>query len=119
REHLDQLDQGEVIEEGRGLQLDADPALHLLRRLEDVDPRDDGATTIGLAQTLENFDGGGLAGPVRSQQAEDHALLHPARYAVDRDKITISLSQPLDDDGEALGIQSQICLLGLYERDQA
>ena len=53
----------------------ADEVLDLRRMTEHVDPGDGDLAGVGGAQTLENLDGGGLAGTVGTQHPEDLVAL--------------------------------------------
>ena len=53
---------------------------------------------VVAAQSLDELDAGGLAGTVRSEDAEDLALVDPERDVVDRDEIAVPLAQTLDGD---------------------
>ena len=77
RERADLLARGQPLEEGRRLQLDADarqqPVVARPRRLAE---HADGPA-VGLTQALDDLQGGGLAGAVRAEDAEELALLRP------------------------------------------
>src|SRR6266851_1986098 len=103
-EHVEQLEQVQAIEEGRGLELHPDQVLHFLRVLADVDAGDDRLAVVRTAQALEDLDRRRLAGTIGAEQSEDLALLDPERDAVNRHQAPVPFSQSVDDDREPLGL---------------
>ena len=98
-DHLQVLAAGQVFVDGRELAGQADRAAHLVRVLEHVDARDDGAPAVGLQQGGQDADGGRLAGAVRPEQAEHGAFGHVEVDAVQRPYVTEGLDQTFGIDG--------------------
>jgi len=87
-----------IWDHSRAMELDADEgaqALAIPMRIEAEDP--DGAG-VGRPETGDRLDGGGLAGAVRSEDAEDLALLNGEGHAVDRRAVAVSLGEVGDFD---------------------
>ena len=72
-EQLQHLGDRELRVERGGLERDADPLLELGRIAGHVEPEDRDLAPVGHPEPLEDLDGGGLAGAVRTEQAEDLA----------------------------------------------
>ena len=70
---------------------------------------------IGGGEALADFDGGGLAGAIGSQQAEAFARAHFQIEAVDGDHVFVRLAQ-IADRRAALGEASDICLVSRRSR---
>jgi len=85
------------------LQLDPDQALDPRWVATDVDPGDDHPALVGVAQPLEDLHGGGLAGAVGSEDAEDLVLADVEGDAVDGHDLAVALAEILDLDRHPLG----------------
>ncbi len=70
-EQLERLPDADVVGQRRLLELAADAAAQLARLADRVEAEDRDLAAVGLAQALEAFDRGRLAGAVRAEQAED------------------------------------------------
>ena len=97
-EEVQQLDEGQLVEEGRRLELDADAPLHLARVGLHVDAVDDGLAAIDRAHPLDHLEGRRLARAVRSEDPEDLALGDLEADAVDRRQAAVLLAQVGDGD---------------------
>jgi hypothetical protein len=53
---------------------------------------------ISRKQALENFDGGGLAGPVRAEQSEAFTPMNNEGQAINRDYLAIALDEAFATD---------------------
>ena len=73
-EELEQLDQVELVEEARRLELDPDAGLHPARILADVDAVHDRAAGVDGAHPLDHLQGRRLARPVGAEDPEHLAL---------------------------------------------
>ena len=76
----------------------ADQRPHRCRVLADRDAADRGPTSIRRCQGGEDADGGGLAGSVGPDEAEDLALGHAEADIRHRDLAAVPLAQLLDSD---------------------
>ena len=63
-----------------------------------VEAEDADRAGVGRPQAGDRFDGGGLAGAVRAEDAEDLALLDGERHAVDGGAIAVALGEVGDFD---------------------
>ena len=97
-DHLEILEPGQVLVDGRVLAREADlgpqrggVALH-------IEPGDPGRSRIGLEQGGEDPHRGGLAGAVGAQQAEHTARAHGEIDAVEGPNRAVRLLEPLDND---------------------
>src|SRR6202171_5850363 len=118
-EHVEQLEQAQAVEEGRGLQLDTNQVLNLVRILADVDAGDDCPALFGSTQTFEDLHRGRLAGAVGTKQSEDLTLFHPERDAVNRHQAPVPLSQSVDDDSKPLSRGGETRISGLCRHAHA
>jgi len=78
------------------LQLDADEPAKLIAIALRVPAEHDDLAVVGLAQSHDALDRGGLAGPVRAEDPEDLATLHGERDVLDRDVVAVSLGEVAD-----------------------
>jgi hypothetical protein len=109
-EEVDELGNGELRIERRRLETHPDPRLERIRVAADVDPEDADFAAIGLAQSLEDLDGRGLARPVRPEESEDLALRDVEVDAVDGLHVAVSLGEATDaDDGFGRGRDGHGC----------
>jgi hypothetical protein len=92
-DHLEVLVAGEVLVDRGVLTCEPDVGAQLGRLGHDVEAGDAGAAPIGLEQRGEDAHGGGLAGAVRPEQAEDGALLRLEVDAVESDDVAVGLGQ--------------------------
>ena len=97
-DHLQVLAAGEVGVDGGVLTGQADPPTNGLRLGDDVVAEHLGAAPVRLQDRGQDPDGGGLAGPVRSQQSEDRALRHLEVDATQGLELAVVLGQPFDAD---------------------
>jgi len=61
-----------------------------------VEAADRNSPTVKIAQAFENFDGGGLAGAVGSEQAENLAFFHIEADAADGFDVAVTLHEVFD-----------------------
>ena len=104
RHAVDAALQHEVLAPGR-LPVDArvlrdvaDRAADTVRMPHDVFARDERAARVGLRQRRKRANGRRLAGAVRPEQAENLALAHGERDAVERLHVLVALPKVLGDD---------------------
>jgi hypothetical protein len=81
------------------LQLDAEALAQLMPVRRWIQSQHANVTGIRLAQPLDALDCGGLAGSVRTDDAEDLAALHPERDVADHGGAGVLLGQPVDLEG--------------------
>ncbi len=98
-EEAEVLPDGEVVVEAEALAHVADAALDALRVLRDVDTEDEPRARGRREQAAQHADGRGLAGAVRAEEAEDLALGHRERHAVDRGEGAEALGELAELDG--------------------
>jgi hypothetical protein len=85
---LDPGDEGQVLAHGhvgverRRFRQVAGAALGFERLLEDIEPGDGGLAAGGRHVAGDDAHGGRLAGPVRAEEAENLARLHPETHVV-------------------------------------
>src|SRR5664280_1746835 len=102
-EEVQELGHGESRVERHALELDPDALLDRLGMPADVQAEDLDRPGIRRAQALEDLDRGGLAGPVRTEHAEDLALADLEGDAVDGLDVPVVLLEVGDaDDWRAL-----------------
>src|SRR5262245_66482777 len=75
-DHLEVLEAGEVLVDRRVLACEPYLRAERIRVAHNVEPGHPRLPRIGLEQRRQDPDGGGLAGPVRAEQAEDAAGRH-------------------------------------------
>jgi hypothetical protein len=104
-EQLDQLAGGEEWEERGRLQLDTDHGADLVGLADGVEARHLDAAGVGLAQALDHLEGGGLAGAVGAEDAEDLAGADVEVDAGDGGEAFVAFDEAadLDDRGGARG----------------
>jgi len=108
-EEPDGLFHGRFFGELRLLQLQADTLAQFcgIRFPVQAEKFDDSG--IGIGQPFADFNGGGLSGAVRSEQAEALAFCHFQIDAVNGDDVSVSLAQVAQEQRRALaGIQSYL-----------
>ena len=112
-EEVEQLGDGELGIERGGLELDADAHLDLalLRRL--FEAQDGDVPVVGGAQSLDHLDGGGFAGAVGAEHAEDLARLDGEADAVHGLGLAVALAKVLGDD--RLGFGCHVCAPPIQE----
>ena len=98
-EELERLEDGELLGELRLLQLDAEPLAQLGRVGLPPQPEHLDDAGVGRRQALADLDRRGLAGAVRSEQAETLAGVDLEVDAVDGDDVLIRLPEILDAQG--------------------
>ena len=96
--HLQVLEAGEVLVDGGVLPRQADLRAERRGVLHHVQADDAGGAAVGLEQRGEDADGGGLAGPVGSEQAEDGPGTRGEVHAAQGANRSVRLLQALDDD---------------------
>ena len=92
------LTRGDLVLQRGGLQRGADLLLHLARPLPRVDPAHLQPARVRFAQPDQAFDGGRLAGAVRSEQAENLARLDLEADAVDGGDAVVLFPEVVNDD---------------------
>ena len=75
-DHLQVLQAGEVLIDGRELPREADHGAQPHRVPHDIEACHGGRALVRLEEGGEDADGGRLARPIRPEQPEDRALLH-------------------------------------------
>jgi len=103
-----------VVVDRRVLPRQPDAGPHLLGMMADVDPGHAHPAPVGLQQSRQHPDEGGLAGPVRAEQPVDAAALHGQVEAIqrtDRDLAAEHLDQVLDLDDRVIHRCSSVCVL--------
>ena len=99
-----QSDQAQVLPPGqvgvdrRELAGEADPATDRVRLGRDVVPEDRRPALIGFEHGREDPHGGGLPGPVGTEEAEDRPRGHGEIDAVEGDHVAEPLLEPFDLD---------------------
>src|SRR5260370_4734298 len=83
----------EFVRGGSGLQSGADLMFQLRGIALRVEAADRNSPTVKIAQAFENFDGGGLAGAVGSEQAENLAFFHIEAAAADGFDVAVTLHE--------------------------
>ncbi len=96
--HLEVLQAGEVLVDGRELTGEADHGTEEHRVANDVVARHHGLALIGFEQGREDADRGGLPRPVGSEETEDRALLHRQVHAFHGLHLPEGLLQTLGPD---------------------
>ena len=99
-DHHEVLDAGQVLVDARVLTGQADDAANRRGVLDDVDPADQGGALLRAEQGREDADGGGLAGAVRAEHAENASFGYFEIDAGER----LGLAESL---GEAVGLDCQ------------
>jgi hypothetical protein len=108
-DHLEVLEPGEVLVDGRVLAGQADDLPDLLRPGEDVDVAHPDPAGVGAQQRGEDAHTRGLASPVGAEQAEHGALRHPQVDTVEGPHGPVRLHQCFGHDGVGHGdYRSQI-----------
>jgi hypothetical protein len=97
-DHLEVLEPGEVFVHGGVLAGQADLGAERGRVAHGVEPDDPSAARVWLKQGGQDPHRGGLAGAVRSQQAEDAASARGEVDATEGADRSVRLLEPLDDD---------------------
>jgi len=92
-EQADRFEDGELVGELRILKLDAEPLAELRGARIPAHAQHFDVAGIGGNQPLADFHGGGLAGAVRSEQAEAFAGADFEFQAVDGEHILVSFPQ--------------------------
>ena len=106
-EHVEVLEAGQVLVDGRVLARQADPLPEARGLAKDVDSGDARAPLVGLEERGQDPDGGRLAGAVRAEQPEDG----PSRH------VQVDTAEGLD---VAVALAEAVCLdggLGRHPRD--
>ena len=98
-DHVEVLEAGQVLVDGRVLAREPDPLANLRRLADDVEARDVGGAFIGSQQGGQDSDSGRLAGAVRAQQAEDAPCLGAEVHAAEGFDLAVSLAQAGGLDG--------------------
>jgi len=98
-EELDGLFHFELVLEAGGLQADTDAVFELAGLDLGIAPEDGDASAGSWTQSFENFDGGGLAGAVGSEEAEDFAGADFEVDAFDGLEGAVVLFEGFDFDG--------------------
>jgi hypothetical protein len=93
-----QLADGELLLESRGLQHHSDTSAVGRSARRRVEAEHVGGTGVPGAITLENFHDGCLAGTVRAQQREDLAVTDREAHPVDSVHVPVRLGQVLNHD---------------------
>ena len=89
---------GEVVGKRARLELHADPALDARGIGENIHARDRRRASIRFSKSLEDLHRGGLPRSVRTEQAEDLALLDEEADSTDRFDLAVALAQVGDLD---------------------
>ena len=97
-EEADVLVDGEPLVEREPLRHVADAALDAFRIAADVDAADRRGAARRLQQPAQHADRGRLAGAVAAEEAEDLALAHVERQAIDGDEVAEAPREIGDDD---------------------
>jgi hypothetical protein len=101
-EHHQVLAARENLIHGGVLPGQPDAGAHLVRLAGHVEPGDLGPPGIGAQQGRKHPDDGGLARPVRSQQAMHSALRGDHAEPVERGHFPIALAEVLAHDGRSV-----------------
>ena len=109
-EHLEQFLELQVLKKRAALQLYADQMLDGAGVFSDVNACDDGVPAIGGAHPFNDFDGGGFAGTIWTEQGENLALLHLERNAVDGLHVAVALPQLLHHDDGAVPVHRPVII---------
>ena len=99
-EEAEVLAHREVVVEAEALAHVADPPLHALGVLRDVDAEHEAGAGGGGEQAAQHADRRRLAGAVRAEEAEDLALVHAERDPVDGHEGAEALGELADLDGD-------------------
>ena len=97
-DHLEVLEAGQVLVDGRVLAGEPDLGPQRGRVAHDVEAGDARAARVGLEQGGEDPHRGGLAGPVGAEQAEDAARTSREVHAAEGADRPVGLLEPFDDD---------------------
>ena len=97
-DHLEVLEAGQVLVDGRVLAGEPDLGPQRGRVAHDVEAGDAGAARIGLEQGGEDPHRCGLARPVGAEQAEDAPRTSREVHAAERADRPVGLLEPFDDD---------------------
>jgi hypothetical protein len=97
-EKLERLVHGDLVGKVRGLEANTDPVLEPLLLPIGIEVEDLHIARRPGPQTLEDLDRRGLAGAVRSEQAEDFPGPHFEVDPFDRFEIAVCLAQPAHVD---------------------
>src|SRR5204862_742301 len=98
-EEADVLVHGQVLVERETLRHVADAALDAFRIAPHVGAAYDGGARGGPQQSAQHADGGGLAGTVAAEEAEDLAGAHVERHVIDGHEVAEALREIADLDG--------------------
>jgi hypothetical protein len=101
--HLEVLEPGQVVVDGRVLPREPDPLPKARGIADDVEPGDPGGARIGLEQSGQDPDRGCLACAVRAEQAIDGSRLHLEVDAVDGLDLAVLQSELASLDGDLAG----------------
>ena len=95
---MDGLPHLDAFLELRLLELDADTLLQLIDIAKRVEAQHRDRTAVRFPDTLDALQRRGLAGAVRSDQAEDFAILNVERDLIDGDGPSVGLADAGDAD---------------------
>src|SRR6201996_2292330 len=105
-----------MVVEADGVGQIADPPLHLQRRARRIEAEHADLARRNLGQAEHHQDRGGLARPVRPEQAEHLAALDGEGDAVDRAGVTIGLGEVLRRNHDLGRHYRRLCLLLAHRR---
>src|SRR5260370_24152681 len=105
---VDRLADFDLLRQISRLQAHADAILDLLALPAGIDPEHGDLASAARPQTFENLDGGGLAGPVRTEQAQHLARMDFEIDALDRWELAVVLGKRSDLD-QGCNVQSLTC----------
>ncbi len=83
----------DLVEQARALELDAEARADLPAVVAQVEAEDLDLALVRLGQSLDHLQGGGLAGAVGAEEAEDLAPLDVEVQAVDGQHVRVALAQ--------------------------
>ena len=98
REQRDGFVDAQPVGQGGVLQLAAEHGAQSLGVAHRITAEHAQHAGVGPAQSLDAFDGGGLAGTVRADQADHLAGAHVEVESVDDDPLAVGLAEPSDGD---------------------
>jgi hypothetical protein len=97
-EHVEGLPDGEIVDERDGLELNADALFDGPGVARNIDAEDADGAGGRLAEALDHFEGGGLAGAVGSEDAEDLPFFDGEGDAVNGYGVLVALGQIGNDN---------------------
>jgi len=102
-DHLEVLEAGQVLVDGRVLAREADVRAQPRGFADDVEPRDAGRARVGPEQRREDADARRLAGAVRAEKPEDASGLDAQVDVAERLDVAVPLAEPVRLDGGGCG----------------